>query len=481
MRLPSLLLRISLSALGSACASTAAFPWTPPLGIPAPSFGIEQSTTDATFTHWVDNSKPCSDLAGRNGNPTTPRCTIPDTVGAGSIVQVRGGPYALGDEYWTLNGTAAQPVYVRGPSAGPRPFLGPDAEVEVDARYAIIENLAMRMISFASGNNIHHVALRHSTVTDHPGTGAAVGAGDGNHDLVIQDCEIARNGVIPSGADNHGIALHAENVRNVWILDNHIHHNSGDAIQFCHGCTVGPAHVYIGRNELDHDEENAIDLKEFLGPVVISQNQLHHYQSSADSNGDALRINDEGEQGDLWILFNDIWSAELGINAQGSYADAIYIIGNELHDISDSAILGEPVAGSAVVRVVNNTILNTPEAILVGQARSNVVKATGVAISSDVTACSHNFVQQGAVQTSCNNNRSGDPRLIISGGHVTGLQADSLAIDNGYPTHPAYLTFQAAIGESITFDRTGVTRPSGSGWDIGANERPADLIFEDGF
>jgi hypothetical protein len=479
MRFPSrLLVRITLTTFGPLCTCAPAFSWTPPVGIPAPAFGIDQATTDVAYTHWVDNSGPCSSGANHLGTPANPRCTIPDTVPAGSIVQVRGGPYDLGEEYWTLNGTAAQPVYVRGPSTGTRPSLGPAAEIELDARHAIIENLRTTAIFLDDGANIHHVALRHLTVSDHPGTGAAVGAGDNNHDLVIWDCEIARNGVIPSGADNHGIALHAEGVLDVWIVDNHIHHNSGDGIQFCHGCDGGPGRVYIGRNHFHHDEENAIDLKAFVGPVIISENQMHDYQPSGDSNGDALRVNDEGEQTNLWILFNDIWNAELGINAQGSFADNIYVIGNELHGI-EGAIVGEPVAGT--LQIVNNTLLDVGLGIQAGQAHSNIIRATDVAIGEWVTACSHNLVQQGDVEVSCSNGRSGDPRVILSGGHVIGLQAGSPAIDNGLASPPPYATFQSQFGQSITFDRLGVPRPSPPGWDIGANEFRPDYIFGDGF
>jgi hypothetical protein len=45
----------------------------------------------------------------------------------------------------------------------------------------------------------------------------------------------------------------------------------------------------------------------------------------------------------------------------------------------------------------------------------------------------------------------------------------------------AYSAFQSTFGRSIQFDRVGVPRPQGAGWDIGAYELPSDLIFRDGF
>jgi hypothetical protein len=475
---------LGLAVLGSWTVCAAAPPWTPPIGIPAPGFGIGQTTDDATFTHWVDNSGPCTD-SGNDGTPARPRCTIPTTLAAGSIVQVRGGPYSLGSQTWTLKGMASRPVYVRGPSSGPRPYLGNRANVAMAGTYAIVENLKMRRWSFAPGSGNHHLALRHCEVTDHRGTGAAVGVGAGNTDIVIYDCEIARNGRIPSAADHHGINMWGAGISNVWIVDNHIHHNSGDAVQFCHRCNFkgppndGPAHVYIGRNDMHHDEENAIDLKEFMGPVVVSQNRLWGYRAITSGRGEAIRVNDEGQQGEAWILFNDIWDSGLGVNSQGSGAFAIYIIGNEIHDIvADDAngVSGVPAAGSGVVRVINNTIVNVTDGILAGQAKSNIIRATGKAIGPNATACSHNFVQQGTIGLGCANAYAGDPRLMMAGTHVTGLQPGSAAIDAGFPDHVAYSTYQTRYGLDIRFDRAGVPRPSGAAWDIGAHEatrRPA--------
>ena len=484
MHSPSLVLRPLLGAIvGLAALGPDAFAWTPPIGIPAPAFGIEETVDDATYTHWVDNSRPCSNSG--NGSPTAPRCTIPTTLAAGSVVQVRGGPYSVGHETWTFGGTAAQPVYVRGPRSGPRPYLGNNADVEMVGRYGIVENLRMRIWTFDDGGD--HLALRHSEVRDHPGTGAAVGVGSDNRHIVIYDCEIAGNGVIPSSGDHHGINLYDAGIADVWIVDNHIHHNSGDAIQFCHSCNTagppndGPARVYIGRNEMHDDEENAIDLKEFIGPVVISQNRMYGYAVGLDSNGEALRVNDEGAQGQLWIVFNDIWDSELGINADEAAASAIYIVGNEIHDIHDTAVYGVPLAGSASVRVVDNTIVGVPDAILVGEVRGNIVQATGTAIGAGGGGCSHNLVAEGDVDRFCANGRSGDPGLVRAGIHVTGLQPESPAVDAGFPGHAAYTTFQNAFGTSIQTDCVGVARPQGSGWDMGAYELAADVIFRDGF
>jgi hypothetical protein len=476
----SLHLRTGLLVCGLMAPAGAASAWAPPIGIPAPPFGIDQETTDTAFTHWVDDSVPaCSDSGP--GTPAQPRCTIPATLPAGSIVQVRSAQ--PGNDDWTFNGTAAQPVIVRGPTGG---FvdLGSDADVTLHGTYGIVENFQLPQIHVASGIGNHHLSIRNNRIVD-ADTGTALVIAENSHHVVIYNNEIARNGEIPSSTDQHGIGPRA-GTNDIWIVDNHIHHNSGDGIQFCNSCVsgtgnTGPANVYIGRNLMHEDEENAIDLKEFQGPVVISQNRIHGYVVGLDSSGDAIRINDEGAQGQLWILFNDIWDSRLGVNASGATASAIHVVGNEMHGITSEAIRGVPEAGSATMRVVNNTVVNVASAILAGEARNNVVRATATAIGSSVAGCSHNLVQQGSVQATCTNGKTGDPKLATSGVHVTGLQPDSPAIDAGLANHASYSTFQTAFGRSIAFDRLGVARPQGAGWDIGAHEHPADLIFKDGF
>ena len=231
--------------------------------------------------------------------------------------------------------------------------------------------------------------------------------------------------------------------------------------------------VYIGRNELHDDEENAIDMKEFVGPVIISQNKMYGYLPSSGSNGDAIRGNDEGVQGDVWILFNDIWGSSLGIEMFSAAAPNIYIIGNEFHDITTGdarAISNSPDLGAAIVRVLYNTFINVTTAIGTGEAKNNIIQATSIAIGASVVGCNSNHVQQGSINVSCVNGASGDPLLTLSGVHVTGLQATSPAIGTALGNHTAFDTFETAFGLDIRKDRNGVSRPQGAQWDKGCYE-----------
>ncbi|MEP0843651.1 MAG: hypothetical protein HRF43_13185, partial [Phycisphaerae bacterium] len=106
--------------------------WVPPIGVPMPTFGIREQApaspspwtgTVAGF-YYVDNTHSAStDASNPNGYPAKPRKTIPTDLPAGSVVEVRGGPYT-----YTIggviplggNGTAAQPVFIKGVSAPAR-------------------------------------------------------------------------------------------------------------------------------------------------------------------------------------------------------------------------------------------------------------------------------------------------------------------------------------------------------------------------
>lgn len=218
----------------------------------------------------------------------------------------------------TYNGTAEAPVFVKVTTTN---------DCTIAGSYIIVEASDLRRTSLSG----HHIAIRDSRVHG-SNNGAMLMASSGSTDIVILRNEVDHNGVIPSNADRHGISLGGDTDR-VWILDNHIHENSGDAIQFCHNCINqgnGPGAVYISNNKMHHDEENALDFKEFKGPLVVTNNEMWGYQPSASgsSNGDAFRINDEGQQGELWAAYNVCHDNRLDINPDNSRA-VTYLLDNQ--------------------------------------------------------------------------------------------------------------------------------------------------------
>lgn len=453
-------------------APASVFAWMPPIGIPTPEFGIVESVSDQTFTHWVDNSNPsCSD--GSDGTPSSPRCSVPKLLEAGDVVQIRGGPYSAGTVTWTAIGTPANPVFIRGPADGDKIVFEGNSDIDFQGTYGILENVDLPRLTFQGGGATHHLSLRHSHVHDHPGTGSMTRVSSDTSNIVIWDNEINNNGVIPSPADHHGINIGSLADR-IWIVDNHIHHNSGDGVQFCHSCNSGeaPSNIFIGRNHMHDDEENAMDFKGFNGPVIVSQNVIHGYRTGQYSgNGDAIRINDEGQQGDIWVIYNEIFDSRMGINPSGAAAQ-IRLIGNVIHDI----INGPAISWDADI-VVNNTIYDiNGDAIRGGEAQNNIiVNVSGEAIGDEVTNCSNNLITAGTLSVSCTNGENSDPLLLIDAENSAyGIGANSPAIDNGVIDHPTYADFENTYGLSIRFDHNGDLRLQGSGWDIGAHEFGSD-------
>lgn len=447
------------------------FAWEPPIGIPRPAFGIDESVNDDVYTHWVDVDNPnCSNDS--DGTPSSPRCSIPRTFDAGSIVQLRGGPYSMNSVTWTARGTAESPVFVRGPADGPKVIFSESADLEIAGTYFIVENIDLPRLNIdGSSSGSHDLVIRHSRIHDHPGTGTACNVHSTAKNIVIWDNEISGNGVIPSSRDHHGIGVRA-NADNIWILDNHIHHNSGDAIQFCNSCVGGdnngPVRVYIGRNVMHHDEENALDFKEFQGPVIVSENTIYGYRDLgvSGSNGDAIRINDEGSQGEIWVIYNKIYDSTLGVNPSSAVATT-YVIGNVIYDISGSALL------RGVDFAVNNTIYDIGKnAIKSGEAVNNIIVNIGRdAIGGDVTGCSNNLIESGAIQVSCNATQTGSASLILDESNsALGIRPNSVAINNGLADHPVYALYESKYGIDIRVSIDGTARPFDVEWDIGAHE-----------
>src|SRR4030042_6434259 len=89
--------------------------WPPPIGIPVPSFGIEEtyrmydeessrnesltyyaSDSGGYFTHYIDSTDPNATDSSQYGSIATPRFTVPRDLPAGSIVEIHNGANANG-------------------------------------------------------------------------------------------------------------------------------------------------------------------------------------------------------------------------------------------------------------------------------------------------------------------------------------------------------------------------------------------------
>jgi len=512
---------------------TAASAWTPPIGIPAPPFGINE--TAGPFTHYVDNSVACNDSnsAGR-GSATAPRCTIPTTLAAGSVVEVHGGPYIYqlsSQTAITCNGTVDQPVFIRG--IGLPSIQGPGTVAQgygqmtfrLGGSYYIMEGFLLG--NGTPQNNAlegHHGVLRNSEVANvKPPAGSNAGLfGKGTY-MVVYNNKIHDNGNYLNTIDDkvHGIVLGTPN-DHWWILDNHIYQNGGQSIQLGQDFsgpdpTLWPHHIYVGRNNMHGDRDAAIDVKQ-TSDIIISQNHMHDYVPPPCTTTHAyINMGVKFSAHNVWVIFNESDHGGTGMraNQNNNYLygtttplpSDIYFIGNFIHDIAYSpgpgSVAYSPTNaysdGAAIsgwentnIYVIDNTIVNSQKGISgvsTGnyQYHGNLIVATGdpmtyITSSPGGGAQDYDFF---------------DPLARVAWGETTPIYALSQIRAAGQEVHglegaalldatykpmtgskaiganvrsQVYDTFLSLYGIDIAKDIGGAPRPQGSAWTIGAFE-----------
>lgn len=477
-------------------------PWKPPLGIPAPSFGINEQAGPSNY--YVDNTSPvATDTSNPNGTASRPRASVPTTLPAGAVVEVHGGPYALKSVIWTAQGTANAPVFVKG--VGMPTFTGVEGVSQLIplGSYFIIEGITMEHLPLVIDRNINHFAFRKSIVRYHSPTVNSAAVVPGGSDVVIYANEINNNGdpLSTTELDIHGIKPDTGCLR-LWIVDNHIHHNGGDAVQIGNGASAEPwaQYIYVGRNVLHEDRENAVDIKQSRD-VFVSQNLAYGYHSTSSSAGETFVTHSNPQR--VWILGNFVTGSNQGIVCTG--ADGYYVIGNVITNIAHApgdttydvnsifraaGILTYNTTSSAHV---NNTLYRVDSGISYasGTAKTEIVNniiagllqptfhiAVGNSTAMAASVMSYNLVDATARLkisgglSGCSpypNCINADPQFVDPVNNSLDLKATSPAVDAGM-THPLYAAFQTLYGISLSTDAKGSPRPSGKGYDIGAFE-----------
>src|SRR5215471_904032 len=243
--------------------------WRPPLGIPEPEFGIKEQApaAPANWTnpvpgfYYVEASRPgASDANNPFGSPGSPRATVPETLSAGSVVELRGRYDTEHTDRHVIHvqGTKEKPVFIRGDDRN-------SAEVvrawEVSGSYFVIEHLRFRdrdgviTGSLALLAPVDHAAFRNSEVSGNLRFGGfAIEGWTGStaSQIVVYGNRIHDNGDVKANfdQDRHGIHI-GERVNTVWIVDNEMWRNSGDGIQISarwRSLEAQTHHIYVGRN-----------------------------------------------------------------------------------------------------------------------------------------------------------------------------------------------------------------------------------------
>jgi hypothetical protein len=332
-------------------------------GIPEP-VGCLNNAPPAAPTDWpeqpsknfyyIDNtSERATDDDNPFGSKARPRLTIPQgEFAAGTYVELHGGPYTTNRIVTVGLGTAAEPVWIRGESPE-RPVVI-RAPWYVAGHHVILEHVAFdstrKTLGIIDGVNIcirhnrfsgpRQLAGNSSVISVY---GRSAGASKNN---VIYSNEIRDFGDAEAGKENdyHGILVGGY-TESTWIIDNDISGNSGDAVQVGNtrfDSEERPRLVYIARNRMHDNRENAVDVKR-AGDVIVSSNEISGYEATSSSEGAGIVIHSDPEH--IWIVNNVISDSNIGIITTGS-ADT-WFVGNVIHDIAHSPFGWDPESGYA--------------------------------------------------------------------------------------------------------------------------------------
>lgn len=479
-------------AVGVSVSNTAPPPgsWTPPIGIPNPSFGINQTIASLHGGNQNYHNKTVS--GGGDLSVKMP------ALAAGDVVFIDSGNYTVNaGNVWSGAGTAANPIIVSG-NATNRPvikILNGGSTFVLGGSYTIYENIVFDLSASDATVDIsgNHLSFRNGEVfnaqTWGPNTALIL---EGNNN-VVYNSKIHDNGHVtgcPPGQttcdpDFHGMGLSGDHH---WIVDNQIYRNGGDGIQInagdaAHARTIH--HIYVGRNDSWGNRQSGMWIK-FSSDIIFSQNKIHDHVPSDSSAGQGTGFQYGTER--AWFLFNDIYNNTIGMyiasdsgpGGCGCGLDA-YVIGNVFHNNSTDAY--EDWDNQARKHILNNTIyggaagfstFNEPAG---SELRNNLVinnTGTDFDLSSNKgnetvsnNACGTSGCS--TIETTCVSCVVGDPNFVNAAGGDFHLQSTSPVIDKG-AVSSAYATFQSLYGINLSVDADNNPRPSGTAWDIGAYE-----------
>lgn len=511
--------------------------WQPIIGIPEPPFGVNEiapavpATWDVQVPGFYYICRSClgsTDTENVYGFPGRPRQSLPGTIPAGSVVEVHG---QYDGDYMTLNiqGTALQPVFVRGVSYDSRPTL--TNNVTIAGAYGIFENLksgprdaADTIFGFAIYEGTHHIAIRNCEFSgvgnlEREG-GIAIGTwqytGTASVSYILLDgLDIHDLGDVNAiiDQDAHGVGL-SGSVDHLWLVNSKMARNSGDGIQIeaRQGRRDKIHHVYVGNCEAHHNKQSGMWIKHATD-VIFSQNRIYGHRRSNSSPGQGTGFQYGPDY--VWFIYNEIFDNEMGIfvasNDPPGDGTESFFIGNTIYQIHSSMPTDTYSSGAFCIRgstnryIVNNTIHDADAGINLPSSGDRLLIANNI-FSSRTTPAAYdiyignstiasqselmnNFFYPGeasvriywggwtftdinALQSSLSNawgNKQLDPRFEDIANNNFDLRPDSPAIDAGI-AHTAYTIFQARYGFDITRDRHGLIRPLGAGWDAGSME-----------
>lgn len=431
--------------------------YTPPPGIPAPPFGINEQlpaeptewSSNQVHASWslVDNSGAsgtCTDTANPNGRPGLPRCTLPPGPfdGTGIRFIIVGDTHAItGGQFvrtWTCGATTFCVLSSRTLRVVTNPWTGEsiaDDTGAVRAQFQTSEfipkgrnagliiqgfyfngtSLGSRKVRISAHSSAAPtlVAFRYNLMVGNgvADTGAVVacsGVSTVDRSQDTEDVTIYGNVIRdygsytgPSQNDIHGVKC-GEFFKRVWVLNNRIYRMGGDSVQMGSASMPDPDRgrfVYIGENDFDNNFENNLDFKE-VDDVIVSRNKL------GPSNDSGIVVHNGTLR--TWIIFNTIFG---GIDAPGSSSsdmtgNAVYYVGNVFRTINCTPASltcnGINIGGTTPTTVVNNTFYNVDNGIEAESGTGNTIEGSSNIFVSVATSQTHIYITSAGSASSSN-------------------------------------------------------------------------------
>ncbi len=516
------LLSLSLNVTGNSH-------FVPPIGIPMPSFGLNEAApalpspwnTDVTGFYYVKSGGTNTG----NGYPGNPRNTVPTSgIPAGAVIVIE-GLYTTAHLPLTLNGTASAPIHIISSTTAQAVIK---QKWELTGSYFIMDGVNAEWDNSSGNGKLlisgSYIAVKNGYFRGDTNKGVgSVSISNGDNILFYNNTvRIAGDWQATEDQDTHAMGI-STNISYLWVLDNSFSRSSGDGIQINAANTTNQPnthHIYIGRNVAFENKQNGFWTKQATD-VIFSENIAYDHIPSGSSPGVGL-----GQQygpENVWYLFNEIYDNYGGItiaSRSGGIGENLYIIGNRIYNNNRNpnfdpenswANAGITITGGVNVSILNNVLagnsggINTPNGSGEFLIYNNIIDsptvqgANSIFFYEDSLANSsyidNNIFNRSAVIrwgrslqdnlssfqaafNQCMNCTEADPKYVDPANNNFSLQASSPAIDSGTANlrRDAYQIFKDRYGIDIRQDVTGLSRPQGNGWDIGAFEYNANLL-----
>jgi hypothetical protein len=362
---------------------SASFAYTPPLGIPTPTGGIDEVmpgrpevwTSEVAGYYFIDRKSAsktvyggddCTNTSNTYGYLGHPRCDIPSTIKKGSRIEIYGeydtnsvwnsdtgeGLAPNGNE-WSAN--ADGPAWVTMPNIEGTTHFFSAYIYPLSVSYLYFDGIYVKtgklsgILSSGSPAGMDHVMVRNSYFDLNSLTQSAIQFDGYSAAISINNIIVYNNTITEAGnmlatedADNGGISF-GDYLSYGWILENTLSKISAVSL-FVGGQANGDPqyqhHLYIGKNTVT--DSNAFGMwSKHSSDTIFSENVISDIHDFPTANTGGLTYGScmGGQYGlyRIWYINNKCSSTTSGARIAGSdgFTDfKVFFIGNTFNDIS---------------------------------------------------------------------------------------------------------------------------------------------------